>query len=86
MCSSDLVHRLVTDKVGEAPLLVLDDALSELDPLRVAALLSYLPPGQVIITAAHDLPAAARPDTEILLHAGAVVQVTRGDAEPREAP
>jgi DNA replication and repair protein RecF len=80
------VHRLVTDKVGEAPLLVLDDALSELDPLRVAALLSYLPPGQVIITAAHDLPAAARPDTEILLHAGAVVQVTRGDAEPREAP
>ncbi|MEY3691420.1 MAG: replication and repair protein RecF, partial [Actinomycetota bacterium] len=46
------VHRLVTEKVGEAPLLVLDDVLSELDPGRAAALLGHLPPGQVIITTA----------------------------------
>lgn len=80
------VHRLVTEKVGEAPLLVLDDVLSELDPGRAAALLGHLPPGQVIITTAQPLPPSARPDTEVLLHAGAVVQITRGGEEPATGP
>lgn len=55
-------HRLVTDRVGSAPVLVLDDVLSELDPDRSAALLGHLPPGQVIITTATPLPPAAHPD------------------------
>ncbi len=37
-------HRLVADRIGEPPLLLLDDVLSELDPGRAHALLSTLPP------------------------------------------
>jgi DNA replication and repair protein RecF len=55
-------HRLIADRIGAAPLLVLDDVLSELDPARAAALLGHLPEGQVIITTATPLPAAAHPD------------------------
>ena len=67
------IHRMVTDLVGQAPLLVLDDVLSELDPGRATALLGDLPPGQVIITTASPLPAAAHPDSIIRIHNGAVV-------------
>jgi DNA replication and repair protein RecF len=68
------VHRLVTEHVGETPLLVLDDVLSELDPHRCEALLRHLPPGQVIITTASPLPPAAMPDTVITISGGAVVR------------
>jgi len=67
------VHRLVTDTVGVAPLLVLDDVLSELDNDRAAALLAHLPKGQVIITTASTLPEAAHPDTVITISNGTVV-------------
>ena len=66
------VHRLVTDLAGQAPLLVLDDVLSELDPQRATALLGHLPPGQVIITTASPLPPAAHPDCIIRIDNGAV--------------
>ncbi len=55
-------HRLVTDQLGEPPLLLLDDVLSELDPDRGRVLLSTLPPGQTIITSASDLPPGTVPD------------------------
>lgn len=55
-------HRLVTERVGSTPLLVLDDVLSELDDDRSAALLRHLPPGQVVLTSATDLPPAAHVD------------------------
>ena len=67
------VHRLVTETAGEAPLLVLDDVLSELDNDRAAALLGHLPAGQVIITTAGTLPPAARPDTVVTIADGTVV-------------
>ena len=67
------VHRLVTDTVGVAPLLVLDDVLSELDNDRAAALLAHLPKGQVIITTAATLPEAAHPDTVLTISNGSVV-------------
>ena len=63
-------HRLIADRTGSAPLLVLDDVLSELDGDRSAALLLHLPPGQVVLTTASALPEAAHPD--------AVLEVTRG--------
>ncbi len=66
-------HRLVADRVGSPPVLVLDDVLSELDPTRATALLSHLPPGQVVITTAGALPEAAHPD-RILRVAGGTVQ------------
>ena len=55
-------HRLVAERTGEAPVLVLDDVLSELDDHRATALLGHLPAGQVVITTASELPSAARAD------------------------
>jgi DNA replication and repair protein RecF len=66
-------HRLVSDRTGSAPVLVLDDVLSELDPGRSAALLANLPSGQVVLTTASVLPDAAHPDAVIRIDAGMVV-------------
>lgn len=66
-------HRLVTDKAGSAPVLVLDDVLSELDPGRCEALLRHLPPGQVVLTTAGVLPEAAHPDAIVRIEAGIVM-------------
>ena len=55
-------HRLLTDVLGEPPLLLLDDVLSELDNDRAVALLDHLPEGQTIITSAVDLPDAIQPE------------------------
>jgi DNA replication and repair protein RecF len=66
-------HRLITDKAGSAPVLVLDDVLSELDPSRCAALLRHLPPGQVVLTTAGVLPEVAHPDAVLRIEAGMVM-------------
>jgi DNA replication and repair protein RecF len=66
-------HRLVADRAGSTPLLVLDDVLSELDPERAMALLEHLPAGQVVITSASPLPAAAKPDRVLEIAGGTVV-------------
>lgn len=55
-------HCLLTDAIGEPPLLLLDDVLSELDVARADALLANLPPGQTIITSATELPDSISPD------------------------
>lgn len=55
-------HKLVSESLGEAPLLLLDDVLSELDPERGHALLTNLPVGQTVITSASELPSSTRPD------------------------
>ncbi len=73
-------HRLVAERTGSSPLLVLDDVLSELDPLRAAALLEHLPPGQVIITTASPLPAAASPERVLRIVGGCVVANDEADA------
>jgi DNA replication and repair protein RecF len=66
-------HRLVAERTGSTPVLVLDDVLSELDPGRAAALLAHLPEGQIVITSAAPLPAAARPERVLRIVAGTVV-------------
>ncbi len=66
-------HRLVTERTGSAPVLVLDDVLSELDDGRATALLGHLPAGQVIITTASELPATARADRILRIEAGRVL-------------
>ena len=76
------IHRLITEVVGTAPLLVLDDVLSELDPFRCEALLRHMPEGQVVITTAHVLPTAAHPDSIVHISGGAIVPpdvVDKGD-------
>jgi len=65
-------HRLIADKVGTPPILVLDDVLSELDPSRATALLRHLPRGQVLITTAGALPDDAHPDRVLRIVAGTV--------------
>ncbi len=66
-------HRLVTERTGTAPVLVLDDVLSELDDHRATALLEHLPAGQIVITTASELPPAARADRILRIVHGAVV-------------
>lgn len=66
-------HRLVTERTGTAPVLVLDDVLSELDDGRATALLAHLPIGQVVITTASELPPSARADHVLRIVAGEVV-------------
>jgi DNA replication and repair protein RecF len=66
-------HRMVAERTGSAPVLVLDDVLSELDEDRAASLLRHLPRGQVILTTASALPPSARPDAVLEVAAGPVV-------------
>jgi DNA replication and repair protein RecF len=66
-------HRLVAERTGSTPVLVLDDVLSELDPERATALLAHLPAGQVVITTAAPLPPAAHPERILEIRAGTVV-------------
>jgi DNA replication and repair protein RecF len=66
-------HRLVTAQSGSAPVLVLDDVLSELDDRRAGGLLGDLPTGQVVITTAASLPPGARVERVLRIQAGVVV-------------
>jgi DNA replication and repair protein RecF len=67
-------HRLVTERTGTTPVLVLDDVLSELDDGRATALLGHLPPGQVVITTASELPPTTRADRVLRVKSGAVIE------------
>ncbi len=49
-------HVAVTDAIGRAPVLLLDDVFSELDHARADALVHTLPPGQVVLTTAGQVP------------------------------
>ena len=49
-------HAVVTEVVGEAPVLLLDDVFSELDETRSAGLVGHLPEGQALVTTAGQLP------------------------------
>ncbi len=66
-------HRLVADRTGSPPVLVLDDVLSELDPSRAASLLNHVPPGQVILTTAGVLPEAATTAQVVRIADGTVI-------------
>jgi DNA replication and repair protein RecF len=67
------VHRVVADELESAPVLLLDDVFSELDPDRSQALLANLPPGQVLLTTAGGLPAGAEPDAVVRVVDGQLV-------------
>lgn len=65
-------HRLVTERAGSAPVLILDDVLSELDSDRASALLRHLPAGQVVLTTAVALPDVASADARVHIAGGTV--------------
>ena len=71
-------HRLATQRRGEAPLLLLDDVFSELDPQRAAALLAHLPPGQTLLSSASRLPDGAQAELVYEVRGGTLV--ARGSA------
>jgi DNA replication and repair protein RecF len=54
-------HRLMTAITGTTPVLLLDDAFSELDEGTARALVGELPGGQALLTTAGELPPGAAP-------------------------
>jgi DNA replication and repair protein RecF len=60
-------HRHVTDVTGVTPVLLLDDAFSELDEATARALVNELPTGQALLTTAGALPPDASPDLVVHL-------------------
>ncbi len=67
-------HQLATERLGSAPVLLLDDVFSELDPLRSRALLAGLPPGQALLTTALATPPEVPATRFYLLEAGGRVE------------
>ncbi len=72
-------HELASERLGSAPLLLLDDVFSELDPFRSKALLAGLPPGQTLLTTALPAP----PEVSA---AKIYVMGPTGSTAPSEAP
>jgi DNA replication and repair protein RecF len=67
------IHRYVGDVTGAAPVLLLDDAFSELDEVTARTLVRELPPGQALLTTAGPLPPGARPDLVVRVEQGAIL-------------
>ena len=63
-------HRYVTEVTGVAPVLLLDDAFSELDEQTARALVNELPLGQALLTTAGALPPGTAPDLVVHLDNG----------------
>jgi DNA replication and repair protein RecF len=63
-------HEVVTDHVESRPLLLLDDAFSELDEATANALVQELPQGQAVLTTAGPLPVGLEPAVTRFLQQG----------------
>jgi DNA replication and repair protein RecF len=63
-------HEVVTHHVGSRPLLLLDDAFSELDEETASALVRELPEGQAVLTTAGPLPVGLAPAVTRILQQG----------------
>ncbi len=66
-------HHVVGRHAGTSPVLLLDDAFSELDERTGRALLGELPPGQAILTTAGALPSGANASCVVRLERGRIV-------------
>jgi DNA replication and repair protein RecF len=67
-------HTVVHEATGSAPVLLLDDVFSELDPERSGALLANLPRGQAVLTTAGAMPPDARPEQVVEVRDGTLHQ------------
>lgn len=80
-------HHLVTDQLGEAPVLLLDDVFSELDPDRSRALVDHLPPGQALLTTTGQVPPGAVIDEVLAIPDSlSVPRPPERDARPERPP
>jgi DNA replication and repair protein RecF len=68
-------HAVVTELVGAAPVLLLDDVFSELDTDRAHALVRNLPPGQTLVTTAGVVPDDIHADVRLRVHDGDIERV-----------
>lgn len=68
-------HLAVTDAVGQAPVLLLDDVFSELDDGRSDALVHSLPPGQVVLTTAGAVPLSVDVEQTLVATAAGIDRV-----------
>ena len=73
-------HQLATERLGSAPVLLLDDVFSELDPFRSKALLAGLPPGQTLLTTALPAPPEVEAAKVYTVSAGGRVEPTAGES------
>jgi len=67
-------HHLIGDRAGAPPVLLLDDAFSELDDATAKALMVELPAGQAILTTAGSLPPGAEPNSVVTLRDGRILE------------
>ncbi len=65
-------HQVVTAAAGTAPLLLLDDVFSELDPDRSRALVESLGSAQTLLTTAGPLPPGAVPERVLRIADGTI--------------
>ncbi len=65
-------HEVVRERTGSRPVLLLDDAFSELDEATARALVEQLPAGQAILTTAGALPPGAAPAAALRLADGGI--------------
>lgn len=65
-------HLTVTESVGRAPVLLLDDVFSELDDRRSDALVDSLPAGQVVLTTASAVPPSVDVEQTLVVTADGV--------------
>jgi DNA replication and repair protein RecF len=65
-------HRVVVDRTGTDPVVLLDDVFSELDDDRVRALVGLLPATQSVITTAGSVPSGVEPGTLLRLVDGRI--------------
>jgi DNA replication and repair protein RecF len=65
-------HEYLTAATGMQPVLLLDDAFSELDDKTARALVNELPTGQALLTTAGSLPPGSEPDVVFSLVDGVI--------------
>ena len=65
-------HGVVSDVVGEPPVLLLDDVFSELDETRAASLVAHLPTAQALVTTAGALPPGLSAERVVWVAGGGV--------------
>lgn len=68
------MHHHITERVGDAPLVLLDDVFSELDEGRATRLVACLPDAQIVVTSATGtVPDGVQPGRSLELFGGALV-------------
>ncbi len=79
-------HQLATERLGSAPVLLLDDVFSELDPFRSQALLAGIPRGQTLLTTALPAPAEVETARVYEVEAGGHTDVVGPPVGPEKSP